>query len=48
MMHITEQGWHKKQLQGLFVLQVDEVINIAAAAKHRYIKAALFFLLLIA
>lgn len=29
------QEWHKQQLQGLFVLQADEVINTAAAAKHR-------------
>ena len=40
-MHISEQAWHKKQLQGLVVLQVDEVINIAAPAKHRYSKAVL-------
>lgn len=30
------QTWHNRQLSGLFVLQVDEVVNIAAAAKQRY------------
>lgn len=30
------QSWHNRQLTGLFVLQADEVVNIAATAKQRY------------
>ena len=40
---LCQQAWHKRQLQGLFVLQADEAINIAAAAKYRYQKLPLLF-----
>ena len=40
---LCQQAWHKRQLQGLFVLQADETINVAAAAKYRYQKSALHF-----
>ena len=39
-MHAPVQAMHDTVLQGKYVLQVDEIVNMAAPAKERYNEAS--------
>jgi hypothetical protein len=39
MLHLCLQAQHQQTLQGKFLLQLDEVVNIAAGFKDRSVRS---------